>query len=338
LDLCEPNPCQNNGICVDNINKYTCNCSGTGFDGKNCENDINECLIEEESGNKTCQNGGKCMNEIGNFSCNCQIGWEGDFCQIDINECLVSEESGIELCQNGGKCINKIGNFHCDCPKSWEGNLCQTDVDECLVSEESGIELCQNGGKCVNKIGNFSCDCQKGWEGDFCDKDVDDCLPINPCPVNTTCIDNGLNNYICQCPKYWEGDACDIPQSKFAVKQISMEVNPHTGSGGCGGGETAVQIQININNDQCITKPLKFPTGQTTHWITTDQLKDCAMSKKFDATSEKVTLTLIPADKNEWYCINSLSVTLDDSKSTVYKKSTEDDWRQGEQTFFVNAN
>ena len=37
IDNCSPNPCQNNGICTDGVNSYTCDCSGTGFTGDICE-------------------------------------------------------------------------------------------------------------------------------------------------------------------------------------------------------------------------------------------------------------------------------------------------------------
>ena len=38
LDIndCEPNPCQNGGVCVDGNNDHTCNCV-TGYGGDNCE-------------------------------------------------------------------------------------------------------------------------------------------------------------------------------------------------------------------------------------------------------------------------------------------------------------
>ena len=35
-DDCDPNPCQNGGICQDGINSHTCNCA-SGYDGDNCE-------------------------------------------------------------------------------------------------------------------------------------------------------------------------------------------------------------------------------------------------------------------------------------------------------------
>ena len=35
-DACDPNPCENNGICKANEDKYTCKCP-VGFHGKQCE-------------------------------------------------------------------------------------------------------------------------------------------------------------------------------------------------------------------------------------------------------------------------------------------------------------
>ena len=34
---CDPNPCQNGGICEDGINTHLCKCA-PGFEGYNCEN------------------------------------------------------------------------------------------------------------------------------------------------------------------------------------------------------------------------------------------------------------------------------------------------------------
>ena len=73
INECADNPCQNNGVCNDEIGKYSCDCSGLGFSGINCEEDINECLADDNP----CQNGGNCTNEVGKFSCDCQDGWEG---------------------------------------------------------------------------------------------------------------------------------------------------------------------------------------------------------------------------------------------------------------------
>ena len=39
IDECEPQPCENGGQCVDEVNGYTCECA-TGYEGRNCEGDL----------------------------------------------------------------------------------------------------------------------------------------------------------------------------------------------------------------------------------------------------------------------------------------------------------
>ena len=36
IDECSPNPCLNGAVCVDGINRYTCNCVA-GYTGVNCQ-------------------------------------------------------------------------------------------------------------------------------------------------------------------------------------------------------------------------------------------------------------------------------------------------------------
>lgn len=85
INECETNPCQNGkrilnfqrrflekkkfslnasgGTCIDMIGLYKCQCRGTGFDGKNCENDIDECVVN----NIKCGDRGYCVNTPGSF-------------------------------------------------------------------------------------------------------------------------------------------------------------------------------------------------------------------------------------------------------------------------------
>ena len=61
-------PCENGGTCSDGIAEYTCDCFD-GFEGTNCETNINEC------DSNPCQNGGTCSDKVNNFDCLCLSGF-----------------------------------------------------------------------------------------------------------------------------------------------------------------------------------------------------------------------------------------------------------------------
>ena len=59
---CEPNPCQNGGVCSETASGYECICP-KGAEGDNCEIDpFDDCQVE------VCQNGGQCIDRIGEYS------------------------------------------------------------------------------------------------------------------------------------------------------------------------------------------------------------------------------------------------------------------------------
>ena len=43
IDECESNPCLHDGICVDEVNSYRCECND-GYEGTNCESG-NSCVF-----------------------------------------------------------------------------------------------------------------------------------------------------------------------------------------------------------------------------------------------------------------------------------------------------
>ena len=60
--MCASYPCQNGGVCTDGIlSQYTCECP-VGFDGKNCEQNIDDCA--DSSGESPCKNGATCQDGI----------------------------------------------------------------------------------------------------------------------------------------------------------------------------------------------------------------------------------------------------------------------------------
>ena len=61
--ICDPNPCENEGTCMDAGNDdYTCTCAA-GFTGQNCSQNVCD--------PNPCQNGSTCVVMNGNFSCHC---------------------------------------------------------------------------------------------------------------------------------------------------------------------------------------------------------------------------------------------------------------------------
>lgn len=50
--------------------RYSCSCV-SGYDGDNCENEIDEC------GSNPCQNGAQCINLLNEYQCNCTDGYSG---------------------------------------------------------------------------------------------------------------------------------------------------------------------------------------------------------------------------------------------------------------------
>lgn len=71
---CKNTTCNNDGKCIDGINKYHCNCS-PAWSGSNCSFPVNEC------DSTPCQNGGTCKDFIGLFQCYCLQGYYGKHCQ-----------------------------------------------------------------------------------------------------------------------------------------------------------------------------------------------------------------------------------------------------------------
>ena len=156
---CDSNPCQNSATCIGGSD-YSCECL-TGYDGQNCENEINECSSDP------CLNGATCIDNIGSYTCTCLDGYNGDSCENNIDDCASNP------CQNGATCNDGITSYTCSCINGFEGDNCEIDTDECLSNP------CENGATCNDHIGNYTCTCLDKFKGINCEIDTFSQIELN---------------------------------------------------------------------------------------------------------------------------------------------------------------
>jgi hypothetical protein len=212
-DLCNPDPCQNSGVCSESstdgsiaAGSIACACSA-GYDGSTCGNDINECAVAP------CENSGVCSESstdssiaLGSYACECSAGYDGSTCENDINECAVTP------CENSGVCSESstnrsvaVGSYACECSAGYDGSTCGNDFNECAVTP------CENSGVCSESstdgsvaVGSYTCACGVGYEGSHCETDINECSP-DPCPNGVACSESSVDTnvavgtYLCAC-------------------------------------------------------------------------------------------------------------------------------------------
>ena len=218
INECDPNPCVNNGTCIDGINDYTCNCTNEWM-GKNCS----DCGL-------TCNNGGLQNSDCS--ICDCSPGYTGNMCEADINECDPNP------CLNKGNCLDGINNYTCDCQNYWTGvncSNCSLDCNNGIPSENCSTciceseytgancdglidpcdsEPCSNAGECISNGTMYECMCPDGYTGEDCSMGVFTCEDSDTCN-NGVCIPAGAPDVIEEVPSYCEcipayiGKYCD---------------------------------------------------------------------------------------------------------------------------------
>ncbi|MEQ2282139.1 hypothetical protein AMECASPLE_037417, partial [Ameca splendens] len=130
------------------LQSYECMCH-PGWEGKYCQQEIDECL------SLPCKNNATCTDLLDDYKCLCSPGWTGVDCAQDVNEC----DSGP--CLNGAQCIQSDipGEFFCTCPPFFTGLLCDLPYDPC----DSLHNPCLHNSTCLTQSnGTASCRCPAG--------------------------------------------------------------------------------------------------------------------------------------------------------------------------------
>lgn len=179
-----------------------------GFQGKNCEENIDDC-----PGNM-CQNGGTCVDGVNAYHCKCSPSFTGEYCETDVDECVQQPT----ICKNGATCTNTHGGYNCICVNGWNGPDCSNNIDDCVDA------ACFNGATCIDGVGSFYCRCTPGKTGLLCH--LDDACTSNPCHADAICDTSPINgSFTCSCAMGYKGidcsediDECD--QGKFNLNPL----------------------------------------------------------------------------------------------------------------------
>lgn len=87
-------------LCSDELHLYVFRLF-SGFTGRLCEVNINDCSSEP------CLNSGTCEDLINGYHCYCIDGFAGISCEQQIDECLSNP------CLNNATCIDQINGYVC---------------------------------------------------------------------------------------------------------------------------------------------------------------------------------------------------------------------------------
>lgn len=170
--------CLNGGTCVpdhysgDPVSNYVCNCP-TGFSGRNCEVNIDDCVSQP------CQHGGSCIDGVNSYKCQCPPLYEGTKCELlnNVDDCASVP------CQHGATCVDTYQRYICQCAYPWFGTQCQT-----CPTANNDFGLCTNNVTLVTSCTDFSSTSNCGACGATCVAPTPYCIkfPTNHYGCNTT--------------------------------------------------------------------------------------------------------------------------------------------------------
>ncbi|XP_052004456.1 epidermal growth factor-like protein 6 [Xyrauchen texanus] len=184
-----------------------CKCF-SGYSGKTCSQDLNECGLKP----RPCEH--RCMNTFGSYMCYCLNG----YMLMPDGSCANSRTCSLAHCQYG--CEEVQGEIRCLCPSAGlqlgpDGKTC-VDIDECAT----GKNQCAFNRQCTNTFGSYYCKCQGGYNliyvnGKYSCFDINECAAsIHKCSHHAECI-NTHGSYKCKCKQGFRGSGFDCSVKPF---------------------------------------------------------------------------------------------------------------------------
>ncbi|XP_022097022.1 delta-like protein 1 [Acanthaster planci] len=247
-NICQPNPCRNDGIChIVSANTYRCTCR-EGHYGPNCEfgngdemekagfcpavgTDTSGTCAEECEGDSSCPGEMKCCFNGCGHSCIAPAAVSVDACHSNP-------------CSSGGTCVATFDGYGCFCLAGYVGKRCEYSQ---AVAVRPGS--CPKTEVRDGVFGMCSDDCTDDWSCPFplrccsngCGRvctvpvttgDVDWCMS-NPCVNGGMCLTNS-QGYACICPdQRFVGSRCEeiLSSPQPSSPELDKEENPEDVTG-----------------------------------------------------------------------------------------------------------
>ncbi|XP_058882038.1 hyaluronan-binding protein 2-like isoform X2 [Acipenser ruthenus] len=140
---CDPNPCQNNGVCEERRGRYKCHCPEP-FSGRNCHK-VNAACKKAKCGK------GECVitSTPPYYHCKCRYPFQPPHCKKPVAVCQPNP------CQNGGRCSkDKKNTFSCACQSPFRGEFCEIRMDDCYENNgetySGKVNHAEDGSPCLH--------------------------------------------------------------------------------------------------------------------------------------------------------------------------------------------
>ncbi|CAH1781448.1 unnamed protein product [Owenia fusiformis] len=209
---CSPNPCFNEGQCVQAYGNYKCICPGKS-EGDRCHKASKE--VECWSWKYKPKNCSAPSNHSNGYVVDLRVAKRisRTICVPNVNYGLYNNDTIWVI--DGCRAIFEIDcvidaciGVTCTPPL-----MCQNNYDSyaCIQNENPCTDTpCLNGATCDNyESMKYNCTCPTGYYGDNCEF-FDYCGELAPCENGATCAndENDESGYNCTCPEWFEGQNC----------------------------------------------------------------------------------------------------------------------------------
>ncbi|KAK2920251.1 fibulin-7-like isoform X1 [Channa argus] len=217
INECASSPCLNGGMCVDEVNQFSCVCA-KGWTGTTCQSPVPTFFVTTTNTSTATSTDNaaaattlpaattgpfvrpsRCTIVQGTTHCTCEPGYtisgrDSNTC-TDLDECeLFHNGQTGRLCLHA--CVNTPGGYRCSCPAGYnvtrDGRSCK-DIDECATRQNN----CTKEQMCINTYGGFQCvrvDCPKIPSATYVKTSPMRC-ERNPCPLDNKACSQAPNSF-----------------------------------------------------------------------------------------------------------------------------------------------